>query len=272
MLTTIRNRVHYTPESSQAIGARAAQQRLTRNQAIAYTLAHPNVEKNEIQHQLTLWQNSEPDKWHGSVACQRPGLFKGHLTVRQFHQADTSTLRQCQQETRFAPELKRSQRKVKPPRHGNNPQRDPDPQRLFRSRKAPITLVIEDSAHIRLVNSNTLIVDGMTPHITNTIPADANITTVHIRERNSSIRQSSNRPLNQRSYQINLSVRVPEPEPETARRQAHAVQTEAGHFRSLLPEAWAKPSHIPEKEHLTKREDKKLGSVYIQKSLNVETT
>ena len=153
METTQRNRVRYSPTTSQGIGERAAQQRLARNSAIEYTLAHPDVSKNHLQRLLTLWRNQDPDKWHGSVACQRPGLFKGRLTVRQFHAADASVLRECQREITFAQQDPDKRSKAKPPRHGNNSQRDTNPKRLFHSRKAPITLVIEDNTRIRQISA-----------------------------------------------------------------------------------------------------------------------
>ena len=215
MQTTQRNRVRYTSQSSQEIGTRASQQRMARNIATQYVLAHPNVSKNRLQRQLTLWRNQDPDQWHASVACQRPGLFKGRLTVRQFHQADARVLRECQREIKFANLDPEKSRKAKPPRHGNHPSRDPNPQRLFHSRKAPTTLVIEDNTSIRQVNANTIIVDGMTLHLAKPIPAEVRIVTVHIRERESSIRKSrKGRPLAERSYEINLVINVPDPEPK----------------------------------------------------------
>ena len=85
MNRAIRNRVRYSPESSLAIGQRARQQRHARNAAIEFVLKHPNTAKNEVQRQLTLWRKADPKKWAGSVAVQRPGLFRGRETVRQFH-------------------------------------------------------------------------------------------------------------------------------------------------------------------------------------------
>lgn len=214
METTQLNRVRYSPITSQAIGERAAQQRLARNAAIEYTLAHPNVSKNQLQRQLTLWRNQDPDKWQGSVAVQRPGLFKGRNSARQFHAADAKVLRECQREIRFAQQDPEKRAKTKPPRHGNNPQRDTNHKRLFRSRKDPITLVIEDNSRIRQLSSRRIVVDGLELQLAKSIPAGSRIVTVHIRERDSSIKQSRNRPLEQRSYEINLVLSAPDPEPK----------------------------------------------------------
>ena len=135
METTLLNRIRYSTDTSQAIGIKAGQQRAAYNAAVEFCLAHPNVSQNQLQHQLTLWRNQDPHYWHGSVACQRPGLFKGRLAVRQFHNADAAVLRQCQNEIKFANSAEH--RNVKPPRHGNPPERDTDPRKLFRSRMQP---------------------------------------------------------------------------------------------------------------------------------------
>ena len=98
MLTAQKTRVRYSPELSMKIGQYASQQRLAYNQGVEYTLAHPNIAKNEIQHQLTLWRAESPERWSGHVATQRPGLFKGRNAVRQADRASLTTLRECLKE------------------------------------------------------------------------------------------------------------------------------------------------------------------------------
>ena len=73
MLTAQRTRVRYSPELPLKIGQFASQQRMAYNQGVEYTPAHPNIGKNEIQHQLTLWRKQNPELWNGHVATQRTG-------------------------------------------------------------------------------------------------------------------------------------------------------------------------------------------------------
>ena len=72
MLTTIRNRVRYSAGSSQVIGEQASLQRQAYNQAVEYTLAHPNVTKYGLQAVLTRWRQENKEKWVGTLAVQRP--------------------------------------------------------------------------------------------------------------------------------------------------------------------------------------------------------
>ena len=60
MLTVIRNKVVYSPESSKAIGEAASQQRLAYNAGVEYVLAHPNVSKFDLNKQLTVWRHQDP--------------------------------------------------------------------------------------------------------------------------------------------------------------------------------------------------------------------
>ena len=90
MLIAQKTRVRYSPELSLKIGQYASQQRLAYNQSVEHTLAHPNIAKNEIQHQLTLWRAKNPERWSGHVTTQRPGLFKGRNAVRQADRASLS--------------------------------------------------------------------------------------------------------------------------------------------------------------------------------------
>ena len=182
METTIRNRVRYSAQSSQAIGRKAGQQRTAYNQAVAFCLAHPNTGKHELQHLLTLWRHQNPEYWNDTVACQRPKLFKGRTgraaipprrcrrapRVRKGNQARQASHRPAaRQQT--------SPRQAKPPRHGNRLERDIDPKKLFRSRMAPLTVIIEDNTRIKQINTRQLVVDGVILELCKSIPPNADL-------------------------------------------------------------------------------------------------
>ena len=209
MLTAQKTRVRYSPELSLKIGQHASQQRLAYNQAVEYTLAHPNIAKNEIQHQLTLWRAESPERWSGHIATQRPGLFKGRNAVRQADRASLTTLRECRKEVDLS---EKPAGKGKPPKHPVRPGRDLSPERLYRSRKQPITLTIEDSSRIRRLGRHSISVDGLVIQVSTRIPEKADIRAVQIRERKSSIRRGRNRPLSHRSYNVVLILNVDDPE------------------------------------------------------------
>ena len=209
MLTAQKTRVRYSPELSLKIGQHASQQRLAYNQAVEHTLAHPNIAKNEIQHQLTLWRAQDPERWSGHVATQRPGLFKGRNAVRQADRASLTTLRECRKEVALR---EKPAGKGKPPKHPVRPGRDLSPERLYRSRKAPISLTIEDSSTIRRLDRYSISVDGLVIQLSTRIPEKADIRAVQIRERKSSIKRGRNRPLTHRSYNAVLILNVDDPE------------------------------------------------------------
>lgn len=223
METTVRNRIRYSRGTSPGIGERTARQRLARNAAIAYTMARPNVSKRQSQRRPTLWRQQDPAKWHGSVATQRSGPFRGRLTVRRHHAANVRALRECQREIHFAQQDPAKRAKAKPPRHGHHPARDTNPKRLLRSRKAPLTLVIEDNTRIKQLAARRIIVDGLEPQLAKSIPTGARIVTVQIRERESSIKQSRNHPLEKRTYGINLAPKATDPEPKNLLGEAIGV-------------------------------------------------
>ena len=187
MLTTIQNRVRYSAKSSQAIGEQASRQRQAYNQAVEYTLAHPNVTRNGLQAVLTRWRQEDKEKWTGTTAVQRPRLYRGRDSVRKFHRADAPVLRECLKELKQR--AKTSKKTARPPRHGNNPRRDPDSRRLFRSRKAPTGLSIQEAESIKVISARTLKVGSMTLKLAWPIPEDTNVRTVNIQERDSSIRK-----------------------------------------------------------------------------------
>ena len=229
MLTTIRNRVKYSPGSSQAIGEQASRQRQAYNQAVEHTLAHPNVSKYGLQAVLTRWRQENPEKWAGTLAVQRPGLYWGRDSVRKFHRADAPVLRECLKELKQR--AKNDGKIKKPPRHGNSPGRDPDSRRLFRSRKAPTSLSIQDAETLRVVSTRTLRVGSMTLRLAWPIPEDTDVRAVNIRERESSIQKRQNRSLTDRSYEIDLVVEISEPEPKPL--TAPSVGLDAGMVHTL---------------------------------------
>ena len=258
MLTTIQNRVRCSDESSQAIGEEASRQRQAYNRAVEYTLAHPNVTRYRLQAELTHWRQADPEKWAGTLSVQRPGLYRGRDSVRKFHRADAPVLRECRKELEYR---SRTDRKpAKPPRHGNNPGRDPDPRRLFQSRKATTNLTIQDAGTIRVISPRTVKVGSMTLRLAWPIPADTDVRAVNIQERESSIRKGQNRNLTDRNYEIDLVVDVPDPEPKLLTAPAvgldggmvHTLADSNGQFHDLsiprLDELQEKVSHLRERQ------------------------
>ena len=199
------------------------------SKAIEYTLAHPNVSKYGLQAELTRWRKEDPEKWAGTLACQRPGLHQGRDSVRKFHRADAPVLRECLKELEHRARTDR--KPARPPRHGNRPGRNPDSRRLFRSRKAPSSLSIQDAGKISILSPRTLKVGSMTLRLARPIPEDTDVRTVNIRERSSSIRKGQNRSLTERSYRIDLVVEIPDPEPRPL--TAPAVGIDAGITHTL---------------------------------------
>ena len=210
----LRNRLRYSPESSRAIGTRAGQQRQAQNAAIEYTLVHPNVSKYGVQRQLTIWRQANPARWQGSVSVQRPGLYRGRNSVRLFDEAGKAVLAETRREVRLAQSIrnKESAGNARPPRHGARPERDINPDKLFRSRKGRIALIIEDATRIRQTGPSTLTVDRMELQLARPIPENSDIRTVQILERESSTGRGRNRPLASRSYEINLVIREEDPD------------------------------------------------------------
>ena len=275
MLTTIRNRVRYSAGSSQAIGEQASQQRLAYNQAVEYTLAHPNVTRNGLQAVLTRWRQEDPEKWAGTTAVQRPGLYRGRDSVRKFHRADAPVLRECLKELKHR--ARKDEKIKKPPRHGNNPGRDPDSRRLFRSRKAPTGLSVQDAESIRVASTRTLRVGSMTLMLARPIPEDTNVRAVNIQERESSIRKGQNRSLTDRSYEINLVVEIPDPEPKPLTPPSigldagmvHALADSNGQFHDLsiprLDELQVKVEELKERQKRLKHGSRQWQK--LQKSI-----
>ena len=212
MLTNIRNQVRYSPGLSQEIGVRAGQQRHAYNAAVDLILKSPNLSKHQTQAQLTLLRQKNPQEWPGTTAVQRPGLFRGRNAVRQFDGASKNTLRETAKEVKLRAKPPAKSKKTQTPKHPVRPGRDINPERLYRSRKAPITLTVEDSTAITQIDRQTVKADGLIISLASRIPKSCDIRTVQIRERDSSIRRGRNRPLRDRSYRINLIIQVGGPE------------------------------------------------------------
>ena len=213
MLSTIKNRVRYSPELSQAIGYLAAQQRAAYNAAVQFTLQHPNIEKNELQQKLTEWRKNKPERWRASVATQRPGLFRGRNAVRAADKATLNTLRETTKEVKLrnAPPKEGPAKRRNLPKHPVRPGRDPEPRRLFRSRKAPISLTIENSSRLTVIDRDTIRADGLLLPLGKAIREDTDLRAVQIKERKHSRRKGRNRPLRVRQYDVTLVVHTPDP-------------------------------------------------------------
>ena len=69
------------------------------------------------------------------------------------------------------------------------------PDKLFRSRKESLTLIVEDATRIRQAGPRTLTVDRMELQLARPIPENSNIRTIQILERESSAGRGRNRPL-----------------------------------------------------------------------------
>ena len=275
MLTTIQNRVKYSAGSSQDIGEQASRQRQAYNQAVEYTLAHPNVTNYGLQAVLTHWRQGDPEKWEGTLPVQRPGLYRGRDSVRKFLKADAPVLRECMKELKHRARTDGKTRK--PPRHGNNPGRDPDPRRLFRSRKAPTSLSIQDAETIQVVSTKTIRVGSMTLRLAWPIPEDTDVRAVNIRERESSIQKGQNRSLTDRSYEIDLVVEIPDPEPKPLTAPSvgldggivHTLADSNGEFHDLsiprLDELQAKVDGLKERQKRLKHGSRQWQK--LQKSI-----
>ena len=212
MLTSLRNRIVYSKDSSKAIGDAASQQRLAYNAAVDHTLDHPNISKYDLQQQLTAWRDEDPEKWHGKLKIQRTGLERGRLAVKAFDKASIPTLRECEKEVKLRRDPK--PQKARKPKHPVRPGRDPDPQRLYRSRKSPTTLVIEDTTNLTVHSPKHITIFGIDLLLAKPLPKDADIRALTIIERNSSRKQGRNRPLADRSYNVHIIIAMPDPEPK----------------------------------------------------------
>ena len=172
LLTTIRNSLVSEAETSAAIADFCNRQRLAYNKAVEHMLSHPSASRYDLFKELTKWKRAdgqrrtEDRRWRAPLSVLRPGLTRGRTTTLAFLKADASVLRECIKEADQRERLLESAkagkyRKVKPPKHGNNPARDADPKKLFRSLKNPLTLSFDDAQAIRVVSRRAIAVAGV---------------------------------------------------------------------------------------------------------------
>ena len=222
LLTTIRNSIVFEAETSAAIADFCNRQRLAYNKAVEHMLIHPSTSRYDLFKELTRWkqleEKSAPEdrKWTAPLSVLRPGLTRGRAATLAFLKADALVLRECIKEVDQRERLLESAkagkyRKVKPPRHGNNPVRDADPKKLFRSRKNPFTLSFDDAQAIRVVSRRVIAVAGVTVRLARPLPKDAHVRALQVIERTSSVRRGRNRPGHDRSYDVRLVVWVDDP-------------------------------------------------------------
>ena len=198
MYTVIINRIQYSHELSRALGEAASQQRQAYNHAVEYALAHPNTTRFDLFKSFAGQRTHE--RWTAHVNILRAGLTRGLDSVKKFDDATKNTLKECIKEMdgkRFK-DVKQS----------------PDIQRLFRSRKARLSICVDDVTGIQILNSYTIKVAGLTLNLTKSIPCDTRVKAVQVLERKDSLRKGRNRPLSARTYDCNLVIEVPDSEPK----------------------------------------------------------
>ena len=201
MIITIRNRIRHSPESSRIIGESASQQVQAYNFGVEYTLAHPNISKYDLFKKFTESRMRKPEKWFAQIKIIRAGLTRGFNSVRSFDKATLNTLRECIKE-----------------RDGKNfkhVKQNPNTRRLLKARKDKLSVFVDDSSSIRLLDANTLRVAGLTLGLIYPLPLDANIKAIQILERKSSLRcNGRNSPLSCRKYDAHVQVYTPDPTPK----------------------------------------------------------
>ena len=196
MYTVIRNKIHYSPDVSHVLGEAASQQRQAYNHAVEYVLAHPNTTRFDLFKLFAGHRTHE--RWTAHVNILRAGLTRGLDSAKKFDDATKNTLKECIKEMdgKLFKDVKQS----------------PNIQRLFRSRKARLSICVDDVTGIQILNPYTIKVAGLTLNITKPIPVDTSIKAVQILERKESLRKGRNRPLNVRTYDCHLIIEVPDPE------------------------------------------------------------
>ena len=231
MRRTIRNKLVHDPETAQAVGQASQARRQAFNLAVEHCLAHPNAPYNQVQALLTQQRKSEPEHWaHSPVALQRPGLLQGYNAVKAFHKADAPALQECVKEVRYREKSSGRTGKARPPRHGNQPERDPDSQKLFLKRgRKPEYLRVDEAEAISIIpdqngkTARAVTVCGMTLRLTKPVPADTDIRAVTLvearparlkrRAKRNGEKHRNNRDLAEKRYQVRIHRRLPDPKP-----------------------------------------------------------
>ena len=185
MFTIMRNRVPYSPSLSQQIADAAAQQRLAYNLAVEFTLKHPNISKFDLQKELTAWRATMPALAAGQTGVQRPGLNRGRDAVRAFDSASLRTLKECVKELKLRQAHGQVPKRNRPKR-ANRRGRDLNTQRLFRSRRAPTILIIEDRTTIKLTEPKSIVAASLHLNLAKAIPEDTDVRALAVTERASS--------------------------------------------------------------------------------------
>ena len=219
LLTTIRNSIVFEAAIAAAIADFCHQQRLAYNNAVEHMLSHPAASRYDLFKELTRWKREEAEsaekdrRWKAPLSVLRPGLTRGRAATLAFLKADAAVLRECIKEVDQRERLLESAKagKAKPPRHGNNPGRDSNPKRLFRSRKRPFTLSFDDAQAIRVVSRRVITVAGLTVRLARPLPKDVDVRALQVIERASSVRRGRNRQGHDRNYDVRLVLWVDDP-------------------------------------------------------------
>ena len=228
MIRTIRNKIVHDPDTAQAIAQASSARRQAFNLAVEYCLVHPNAPYGQVQKLLTRRRQEDPRRWtHSSVAVQRSGLKQGYNAVRAFHKADAPVLRECIRELKFR---ENPNPRARPPRHGNRPQRDPDPKRLFLKRgRKPEYVRIDQADAIRLVpdanieTASAIRAGNLTLRLTRPIPASTYVRAITLveakpkrlrrKDRKLGKIPRTNRDPEDKRYEVRVHHHLPDPEP-----------------------------------------------------------
>ena len=184
----------YSSALSQVIGEAIAQQRLAYNYAVDYTLDHPNTSKYDIYKELTE-QRIDKERWNGNLRVHRAGITRGRDAVKKYDKAIAQTIKKEQKGKRIT--------------------QNPNVQRLYNTRKQKrLALVVDDCTTLKVLNQHTIRVAGLTLKLASPIELDTDIRAIQVLERKSSCRLGRNSSLAKRSYNVNLVISVPDPEPK----------------------------------------------------------
>ena len=184
----------YSSALSQVIGEAIAQQRLAYNHAVDYMLDHPSVSKYDLYKELTE-QRIDKERWDGNLQIHRSGATRGRDAVKKYDKAIAQTIKKEQKGKRIT--------------------QNPNVQRLYKTRKQKrLALVIDDCTTLKVLNQHTIRVAGLTLKLASPIEPTTDIRAIQVLERKSSCRLGRNSSLAKRSYNVNLVISVPDPEPK----------------------------------------------------------
>ena len=214
MYKTFRYKIKYSPGVSEALGQLACNQNAAFNQAVEWTLAHPNMALRDMYQLLTRERRANPKFSDRSLGIQRPGVAAGRAAVRASDKPDSAVLRECVREGKFREDPDRPEtagKKVRPPRHGNNQGRNTDPRRLYRRRKdGPLVLTVHDKGSISRVRGRgdqMKLPGGLVITLNHQLPEGREVQSLTIQERTR--RRHQRLPLSRRDVQ-NARTLTPE--------------------------------------------------------------